>query len=238
MSEPILRSLVIDDDDISRQIIGKYIEKSEHTKLVGSYGNAADAANALVQDDVDILFLDVEMPEISGLELLKNLTVSPYIILTTAKKEYALDAFEYDVTDYLLKPIMYPRFLKAVSKAIELMETAQPEPPAVNTEDVFVKHNSRYVKVPTKEIIWIEAIGDYVEIHTADKKFTAHTTMKSLITKLPQNDFMRVHRSYIVRLSSILEIEDNTLAVSREKNKMVPVGKSYRDALLKRLNLI
>jgi DNA-binding LytR/AlgR family response regulator len=229
---PILNCAIIDDDELSRQIIEKYVAKSELLNLMASLSSAEEATSLLARQDVELLFLDIEMPDISGLDLIKQLVSRPYVIFTTAKTDYAIEAFEYDIVDYLLKPISYLRFMKAVTKVINLSSSAVQ---SSNSDDLFVKLNSRYVKIPCNEVLWIEAIGDYVEIHTNEKKYTAHTTMKALEKKLPLNDFVRVHRSYIVRTGSIVEIEDNTLVVNK---KLIPIGKSYRDALLKNLNLI
>jgi DNA-binding LytR/AlgR family response regulator len=235
MSATPIKCVVIDDDDVSRRIIEKFIEKADGLELLASFSSGEDAASLLNQSDVGLLFLDVEMPEVSGLDLVRHLSHRPPIILITAKKEYALDAFELDVADFLLKPFTYLRFLKAVAKVQELQKQTDPAASHPVAEVFFVKHNSRYVRVLTNEIVWIEAIGDYVELHTKDKKYTAHITMKALEQKLPVNTFARVHRSYIVNLTSIQEIEDNTLSVGK---KLIPIGKSYRDALLKALNTI
>lgn len=232
MSMRKLQCVVIDDDDISRQIVEKYIEKAELLTLVHSFAGANDAINELAKAEIDILFLDVEMPEVSGFDLMKNLTTNPYVIMITSKPDYAIDAFEHDVVDYLLKPVTYPRFLKAVNKVQELSTSTIA---GSNNEDLFVKHNSRYIKIPSNEILWIEAIGDYVEIWTGERKYIAHTTMKALEKRLAKSNFIRVHRSYIVRLSGISEIEDNSLVVNK---KVIPIGKSYRDDLMSSLNLI
>jgi len=234
MSSAPIKCIVIDDDEVSRRIIEKFIEKAESLELLAAFSNAEDAAPKLNPQEVGLLFLDVEMPEVSGLELIQNLTNLPPTILITSNKDYALEAFELDVVDFLLKPFTYLRFLKAVTKAIDLAKGSEVET-TLSPEVFFVKHNSRYVKVFTKDIVWIEAIGDYVEVYTKEKKYTAHITMKALEQKLPAKDFARVHRSYIVNLSSILEIEDNTLSLGK---KLIPIGKSYRETLLKALNTI
>ncbi len=235
MSANPVKCVVIDDDEVSRRIIEKFIEKADGLELLASFSSGEDAATLLNQTDVGLLFLDVEMPEVSGLDLVRHLNHRPPIILITAKKEYALDAFELDVVDFLLKPFTYLRFLKAVAKVQEQQRQGETGMPNAVSDVLFVKHNSRYVRVLTNEIVWIEAIGDYVELHTKDKKFTAHITMKALEQKLPPTTFVRVHRSYIVNLSTIQEIEDNTLSVGK---KLIPIGKSYRDTLLKALNTI
>ncbi|MCS6904778.1 MAG: LytTR family DNA-binding domain-containing protein [Bacteroidia bacterium] len=227
-----IRCIIIDDDEISRTIIEKYIEKTEILELVGSYESAEEGLAPILNHEADLIFLDIEMPQMTGIELIKSLIVKPYIVLITAQKEYALEAFDLDVTDYLLKPFDYPRFLKAVGKVKELIDI---EAQAKNKSDIFVKHQSRYIKIPTHELLWIEAIGDYVELHTAHKKYIVHTTMKAIEKKLPANEFLRVHRSYIVRLDAISEIEDNTLVIEK---KLIPIGKSYRNQLMKNLNLL
>jgi DNA-binding LytR/AlgR family response regulator len=227
-----IRCIVIDDDEISRTVIEKYIEKTEVLTLIGAYESAEEGLSAILNHEADLIFLDVEMPQMTGIELVRSLIVKPYIILITAQKDYALEAFDLDITDYLLKPLDYTRFLKAVGKVKELIDN---EARSVSRNDIFVKHQSRYIKIPTHELLWIEAIGDYVELHTAQKKYIVHTTMKALEKKLPSNEFLRVHRSYIIRLDAITEIEDNTLVIEK---KLIPIGKSYRNQLMKHLNLI
>ncbi len=227
-----LRCVVVDDDAVSRQIIEKYVEKADELELIASFDGAEDAVGLLTRGQADLVFLDVEMPNLNGMEFLRNLNVPARIVLTTVNEQYALEAFEHDVVDYLLKPVAYARFLKAVARAKALIEA---ESTQTTTDDLFVKFNSRYIKIPSADVVWIEAIGDYVEIHTSDKKYMAHTTMKALEKKLPPQDFIRVHRSYIVRMNSIVEIEDNTLVVGK---KLVPIGKSYREKLIRSLNLI
>ncbi|MDW8334975.1 MAG: LytTR family DNA-binding domain-containing protein [Bacteroidia bacterium] len=237
-----LRCIVIDDDDTSRAIIEKFIEKSEDLELAAAYANPEDAVPSLKSSDVDVVFLDVEMPQMSGLDLIKNLSELPPIVLTTSQKDYAIEAFELDVVDYLLKPFVYARFLKAIEKVRERLErSAAADAPF--QDDLFIKINSRYVKLPCSEIRWITAIGDYVEIYTSTRKHTVHTTMKMLERKLPAKYFVRVHRSHIVNVHSITEIEDNTVVVEyradhKMEKKLLPVGKSFRDNLMKTLNMI
>ncbi len=237
-----LRCIVIDDDAISRALIEKFIEKSEDLELAYSFANPEDSISALKSNDVDLVFLDVEMPQMSGIDLVKNLSSLPPIVLTTSQKDYALDAFDLDVVDFLLKPIVYARFLKAIEKVRERLERAAAADSPFQ-DDLFIKVNSRYVKLPCADIRWITAVGDYVEIYTATRKHTVHTTMKMLERKLPTKFFVRVHRSHIVNIHSITEIEDNTVVVEykadhRMEKKLLPVGKSFKDNLLKTLNMI
>jgi len=226
---------VVDDEPISRNIIQKFINKTDFLTLIDVFPDAESALPAIVQEEANLLFLDIEMPEMSGIDLVKALTHRPQVILITSQKDYALEAYELDITDYILKPLAYPRFLKAVMKVKDVFHVSNSAVMTGPRNEIFIKHNSRYLRVDGNEILWIEAIGDYVEIHTTSKKYTVHTTMKAIEKKMPEGAFIRVHRSYIVRLASIHEIEDNTLIVNK---KLIPIGKSYRPGLLKSLNLL
>lgn len=234
MNTQKLKCMIIDDDEISLQIIEKYIEKTENLTLASSHSTPVEARKELSNNNtIDILFLDVEMPEESGFDMLDLLVEKPHIILISSKANYALDAFEYDITDFLLKPVSYPRFQKAIFKVVEIINSTLNIPSAY--EEVFVKHNQRLIKIAVGDILWIESIGDYVEIHTTERKYIAHTTMKALEKKLAFAKFIRVHRSYIVKLSNIQEIEEGTVVINK---KLIPIGKAYRENLLKSINTI
>ncbi|MBX3102958.1 MAG: response regulator transcription factor [Bacteroidetes bacterium] len=234
MNTQQLQCYVVDDDATSRMLVQKFIEQTDFLSLAGSFEDGEQAVSAMTQHEPDLLFLDVEMPRYSGLDILRNLENPPCVILITSNKEYALDAFDYDVMDFLLKPLSYPRFLKAVTKVKE--ELAEPVRSASRSPGfLFIKNNSRYLKLETRNIRWIEAIGDYVEIHVAERKYVVHSTMKVMDSKLGNAEFLRVHRSYIVRIDQIDEIEDNTLILG---DKFIPVGKSYRKQLMTTLNMI
>lgn len=225
--------IVVDDESMSREIILKFVEQTEYLLLSGAFSNAIDASNAIKKQAVDIIFLDVEMPEMSGLEFLKLLKDKPQIILTTSQEKYAVEAFEYEVLDYLLKPVTYTRFLKAVSKAMVKFE--ETENNAVDNKNIFLKVDSKLVKVELEELYMVEALGDYVIVHTMNKKFTVFSTMKGIEKSLPKTEFLRVHRSYIIRIDKIQDIQDNNLVI---KGKVIPIGPSYKSDLIKRLNII
>lgn len=228
-----MRCAIVDDDDLSIRLITEYINQTDDLNLVGTFSSAIKASNALSREPVDLIFLDVEMPDMTGLELIKSLDRKPQIILITSKKDYAIEAFEYQVADYLLKPISYSRFLKAANKARELFEVKQKG--AAAPKQLYIKEDSVLVNVPLNDIVWIEALGDYVTIHLTDKKHTVLTTMKSMDSKLPPEEFMRVHRSFIVRVDKINNLDGNMLVVGK---KLIPIGKSYRKALMDRLNIV
>lgn len=224
-----IKCLVVDDEQMTRSIIARYIEQTEMLEAVSLCENPIDAANVLSKEKVDLMFLDVQMPEMNGFDLIKSIAYKPKIIIISSSKEYAVDAFEYDVIDYLHKPISYSRFLRAVEKAKKSVENGKDD------TSIYVKKGSVLVKVSLKEILWIEAYADYVVIKTPDKSYTIHSTMKGMEEKLPKNEFCRVHRSYIVRLDKIDSVEDSAVVVTR---KVIPVGGSYKQTFKQQLNYI
>lgn len=232
----LMNCIVVDDDDLSRLIVSRCVEQTDFLKLVKLCSNAIEASKILRAEKVDLIFLDIQMPEMTGIEFIKNFKEKPQIILITSHDEYAVEAFEQDVTDYIMKPVNYGRFLKAVTKAKEIFDAKRNQTHAApEDKNIFVKVNSRLVKISAEDILWIESMSDYVNILTPKGKFTVHSTMKGIIEKLPTDDFVRVHRSYIVKKDKISVIEDNTLVIDK---KLIPIGKSYKDELMKSLNLI
>ncbi len=228
-----MRCAIVDDDELSIRLIAEYISQTDFLDLAGTFTSAIKASNTLSREPVDLIFLDVEMPGMTGLELIKSMERKPQIILITSKSDYAIEAFEYQVADYLLKPTGYSRFLQAVNKARDLYEVRQKG--ATAPKHLYIKEDSVLVNVPLADIVWIEALGDYVTIHLTDKKHTVLTTMKSMESKLPPTEFMRVHRSFIVRVDKINNLDGNLLVVGK---KLVPIGKSHRKALMDRLNIV
>ena len=233
-----MNCVIIDDDQMSRRIIEEYVRKTDFLALRYSFSNAVDAINNIKNEDpVDLVFLDIEMPEMSGIDFLNTLSTPCQIVIISSKEKYALEAFEYNVTDYLLKPILYSRFYKAVEKANNRYEKTREIKEGDN--EIFIKKHTKLVRVRYDEILWIEALENYVMITTYNDKFTIHFTMKAIESKLPSNVFLRVHRSYIVNKSKIAVIEDNSIGIEYEDEiKYIPIGKSYRDKLLGDINLI
>ncbi|MBN1159516.1 MAG: response regulator transcription factor, partial [Bacteroidales bacterium] len=224
------------DDLMSRKIIEEFISRTDQLRLLASYENAVDAINAFGSDeDVDLIFLDIEMPEMSGIDFLETLTNPPQIIIISSKDKYALDAFNYDVTDYLLKPISYSRFFKSINKANVRFKNKVDS----KENEIFIKKNSALVRLKYEDILWVEALENYVIFNTFNEKFTIHFTMKAVENKLPSSKFSRVHRSFIVNTSRINVIEDNAIIIKvHDGSKSIPIGKSYKDNLLKDINLI
>ena len=231
-----MNCIIIDDDQMSRRVIEEFVERTDSLHLVNSYENAVDAINIFqTGEDIDLIFLDIEMPEMSGIDFLETLENPPQIIIVSSKEKYALEAFNYDVTDYLLKPVTYGRFFKAVNKASVRFKNK------VDTKEneIFIKKNSALVRLKYEEILWVEALENYVIFTTYNDKYTIHFTMKAIEQKLPNNIFTRVHRSYIVNVSSIKVIEDNSIVIkTKDGHKTIPIGKSYKDKLMGDINLM
>lgn len=227
-----MKCIIVDDDQIQRELLQAYISELDNLILTGSFENAQLALQALQDEDIDLLFLDVEMPRMSGLDLLKSISRKPQIILVTSYEKYALDAFDFDVTDFLVKPIDFARFVKAVNKASERMKRSIPTD---EDYDMFVKDGTQLIKINTGDIIFITALSDYVKIATPQKEFAILYTMKNILEKLPRNKFCRVHRSYIIRLDRIDKIEDHVIEIG---DTLIPISKSYRDDLYRKLNLL
>jgi DNA-binding LytR/AlgR family response regulator len=227
--------ILVDDEPLAQEVVETHISKFPNLKLLAKCNNAVEALQALKEHDVDLMFLDIQMPQISGIDFLKTLPAAPKVILTTAFSEYALDGYDLNVVDYLLKPISFDRFAKAVNKAIS---QDAPQPEAVpsskeNADYIFVKADKKLIKIHFNDIFYIEGLKDYVILHTPTGRVVTLQTMKSLETKLPQDLFMRIHRSYIVNLSNITVIEGNTVQINK---KIIPIGKNYKETLLDMVN--
>jgi DNA-binding LytR/AlgR family response regulator len=204
-----MNCLIVDDDKISRRILEGFIKRTEFLNLIFSCSSAIEAVNIIRSEDIHLIFLDVEMPEMSGLEFIKTLDVRPQIILVSAHEKYAVDAFDYDVNDFIVKPVSFSRFLKAVAKVRKDQDSQQNN--GGNSTYTFVKTESRIIKINMRDILRIEALADYVMIVSSKDKYIIHSTMKGIENKLPANDFMRVHRSHIIRFDKIESIDENTL---------------------------
>ncbi len=234
-----MNCIIIDDDKLSRKVIEEFVKKTDFLTLIDSYSNALDAMNAFSGDEeIHLIFLDVEMPEMTGLEFLKTIENPPQIIIISGQEKYALEAFEYDVVDYLLKPISLQRYYKSVNKAYKIFN--EKNYIVEKNNQIFIKSkNSTLVNLKYDDILWIEALENYVIVSTFDSRYTIHFTMKSIVNKLPSNIFKRVHRSYIVNVNQIGIIEDNTIVYkTKTGDKVIPIGKSFKDNLMSDLNLI
>lgn len=204
--------------------------------VVGECTSAMDAYNELQKLPVDLMLLDIEMPGMSGLDLTRNLgNKKPVIIFTTSKKEYAAEAFELNVADYIVKPVTPARFIQAIDKAREILESNSEEVKMNEEEFIFIRDSNIVKRLKLDDILYAESMGDYVKLHTAQKFFAIHTTLKAVEERLPISKFLRVHRSYIIALNKIDTLQDGALIIN---NKPLPVSDAYRATLNKRMNIL
>ena len=242
MPAPRLRCLVVDDDPLSVQIVSNCINNTPFLELAATCDSAIEATQLLRSQAFDALFLDVEMPLMSGIDLLRTLPDPPQVVLITSSELYAVQAFEFAVTDYLLKPISYPRFLQAAQKAQDAVtaarqaeaEAAGPAaPPDQAAEFTFVKVDTKLVRVDFADVYYVEALGDYVHIVMTNHKYIVYSTMRAIEEKFPASRFVRVHRSFIINIGFAQALEDNSLLI---KDKYIPIGQTYLRSLSQRLN--
>jgi DNA-binding LytR/AlgR family response regulator len=229
-----MKAIIIDDNEIALLATQQCVAKADKVKLLGAFNNALQALSFIASNQVDLIFLDIEMPELNGMDFIKAMKQPhPLIILTTSHPQFALEAFENNVLDYLVKPIALPRFLNAVSKAHALYDKTTID--KIENDIVFIKKGNVIVRVNKSEVLWIEGLGDYVTLNTEKEKFIVHSTMHNIEQKFASNEFIRVHRSFIIRIDKINNIEDNCISYF---DKFIPIGKTYKDSVYKRLNLI
>jgi DNA-binding LytR/AlgR family response regulator len=235
-----LHCLVVDDEPIAQQILEKYIVQIEALQLVGKANNAFEALNILHREKIDVLFLDIKMPSLSGLDMLKTLQNPPKIILTTAFSEFGVESYEYGITDYLLKPIAFERFLKAVNKILmpknlDFPVQAIQEKKMSENEFIFFKADKKIHKFYFKDILFIEGSGNYVKIHTENATpLMVLEKLSDLEGKLPQNQFMRVHKSFIMNKLHIKKMEGNQIFVGTQ---IIPISATYREEIMEMLGI-
>lgn len=236
-----IRCIIVDDEPPAQRILERYILDIPMLKLEGKCKNALEAMEMLHQKSIDLMFLDINMPKMTGLSFLQSLKNPPLVILTTAYREYAIEGFELDVIDYLTKPISFDRFLKAVNKAAERLTASQPAPYIINEtsrqqlEDsfIFIKDDKVTHRIDLKEILYLESVGDYIKVITTQKVYMTNQTMKKMETWLPANRFPRVYKSYIVSIAKINTIEGNSIKIG---NTIIPIGQTYRKEFFDLLN--
>ena len=230
-----MKTLIVDDEPLALEILEEFINKVPELKLIKKCQNAIEAGEILRKQDIDLVFLDIQMPQLTGIEFVKSLTKPPKIIFTTAYSQYALEGFELNAVDYLLKPISFDRFMKAVNKALPQAQAAgntDHEEIEAGPDFIFVKADKKLVRLKYNEIQYVEGLKDYVIIKTDTGRVITLQTMKSLEEKLPTPPFMRIHRSYIVNLDKINAVVGNMVEVMEKgQPKSLPVGKNYRDEL-------
>jgi len=238
-----MNCIIIDDEQTARFITKTLCEQIETLQVVAEFPDAIQALKYLKTNDVDLIFLDIHMPNFTGLDFIKTLKKLPQIILTTSDPKFAIEAFEYDnIVDYLLKPIVFSRFEKAIKKTVQhknAMELGTSstvrKPDADFKNDFYVNIDRRLIKIDLLRIYLIQAKGDYIQIKTEDQNYMVHSTLKKIEEKLPKDLFLKVHRSFIINIKKIVHIEDNSVLIQKD---IVPVSRSNRPKLMKRLDLL
>lgn len=230
-----LTCIIIDDEPIARKGLREYIGDVEFLHLSGEFENPLRATEALMNEKIDLIFLDIQMPKITGMEFLKSLANSPLVIFTTAYPQYAVDGFDLNAADYLLKPFSFERFLKAATKARALYKSGKSpslQPIIIEDEHFFIKSDNKLVKINYAEILFIEALQNYVAVHTINKKHITYLTFKSVEESLPQHIFLKVHKSYLVALSKIESIEGNEILIGLHR---VPISRTMKEEVMHKI---
>lgn len=227
-----MRCLIVDDDEMSRKLLAAMCAQLEDIEIVSVCENAMQALPLLEKEEIDLIFLDVEMPEMTGLDMVKNVTRLPQIIFVTSKQEYAVEAFEHRVTDYIQKPVQFPRLVKAIDRAREVKGKRLTD----DSNELYVRVDGKLVRLDLKEVLYIESIGDYVIFHTEKKeKFIVHSTLKNIDDKITNPKFLKVHRSFIVNLSKIIDIQETNLVI---KDKVIPISRAHRPVLMNHIKTL
>lgn len=234
-----MKCIIIDDEAAARLIIEQLCSKVKDLEVVDQFPNAIQAMKYLNQNEVDLIFLDIHMPDFNGIDFVQSLKNPPNIILTTSDPKFAIEAFEYEcIKDYLVKPISLERFEKAIQKAKSSKSVSKNKSDSNASDEentLYINIDRRLIKIDMPSIYLIEAKGDYIHIKTEDKNYTVHSTLKKIEEKLPVSTFLKVHRSYVINLNKIVDIEDNSVLIKRD---VIPVSRSNRPELMRRLNLL
>jgi len=235
----VLRCMIIDDEPLPLELLSDYVQKTPFLQLQGAYSNPLEALSIIQSESVDLIFLDIQMPEFSGLQFMQSLNHKCKVIFTSAYPDYAIQGYEFDVVDYLLKPVSFERFLKAATKALDNnylpLHDGRSESLAVQREEkvLFVKTDYKIVKVVLSDILYIEGLKEYIAIHTSQEKVITLQTLKKMEDILPPLQFRRVHKSFIVAIDKIDSIERNRIFIKKD---IIPIGDSYKESFLRLLN--
>jgi DNA-binding LytR/AlgR family response regulator len=227
----LIKCIIVEDEVLAQDVLKSHLDRLGSLELVGIYRNALEAGAAVASQDVDIMFLDIRLPGMTGLQFLSGLKDSPLVVLTTAYAEYALESYEFNVIDYLLKPISFDRFSRTVNKILDnrLFTPAAKEADPFSNDHIFIRSNSKFFRVNFAEILYIQGSRDYLKIHTPDYSLITHQTMNDLEKSLPSRQFIRVHKSYIVALRHIRSIYGNSIELGKAT---IPIGVSFKDSVM------
>jgi DNA-binding LytR/AlgR family response regulator len=238
-----IRCLIVDDERLARALLDNFVKKFPQLELVRQCESPVEAMECLKTEQIDLMFLDIQMPDLTGIEMLQTMSERPLVIFTTAYSEYALEGFKLDVIDYLLKPFSFDRFAKATNKAIQQIElqrkaNSSAAKPSVESNEspakdyMMVKADHKLYKVMFSDLLYIEGLKAYVSYYTTEKRIVALESLKNLEDLLPSDQFMRIHKSYIVPIKKVKSVEGNQLEIA---GKMLPIGKNYKEEVVKRV---
>ena len=230
-----INCITVDDEALSRRILKDFIAQTSSLKLIEECRNAVDAFSALQNHEIDLMFLDIKMPGMSGIDIIKNIKNLPLTVLITANKEFAVEAFEHDVVDFIVKPLDFSRFIKSVDRAVGIHEQINSADNSFRKDSFFVKTDGKLINLHLGDILWIEAMENYIIINTTENKHMVLMTMKFIEYKLPSSDFLRVHRSFIVAKDKIEAIIADEIQI---KDKKIPIGNTYKELVHNNINLI
>lgn len=231
----VLQTIIVEDELMARKSLIRLCENHAHIELLHAFENGKEAHEYLIENSVDLILLDIEMPIMSGLELLESLSYLPQVVITSSKKEYAFEAFEYDVADFLPKPSNQIRFAKAIEKAIDRYQRFSAIANSSAENELYIKEDGRFTRLPYDKILYFENVGDYIKVITDERAHVIYGTIKGLDQKLSYPRFLKVHRSFIVNLDKIKDIEDNTLVINK---KVIPVSRAHKPVLMNSINII
>ncbi len=228
----MIRCIIIEDERLAQDVIKSHLQKcTDRFVLVGTYRNAQEAKEALDREEIDLIFLDIQLPGMTGISFLRSLVNPPLVVFTTAYPEYALESYEFNVIDYLLKPVSFERFSKTIDKIMDgkIFQAPGNKTPSFNHEHIFIKSDSKFFRINFSDIIYIEAMKDYIKIHTKEHVIITHQTMMEMENILPSTRFVRVHKSYIVALGHIKSVSGNSVDMGKA---MLPIGLVYKERVM------
>lgn len=227
----MIRCIIIEDERLAQDVIKNHLQRSGRFNLAGTYRNAPEAKEALEKEAVDLIFLDIQLPGMTGLNFLRSLSNPPLVVFTTSYPEYALESYEFNVIDYLLKPVSYERFSKTIDKIIDgkIFKTPYGEIKPAYRDHIFIRSDGKFFRISFSDIIYIEGMKDYLKIHTPDHVIITHQTMGDMENILPTNQFIRIHKSYIVAIAHIKAVFGNSVDMAKAQ---LPIGLNYKERIM------
>jgi DNA-binding LytR/AlgR family response regulator len=222
-----IKCLIIDDEPLAIKIIENYLSDFKNIELVATFNNAISALSIIDEQHIDVIFLDINMPKMSGLDFLRSLKIKPQIVITTAYREYAVESFDLDVLDYLVKPIPYGRFVKSINKITNQLQLEKDKLDDVIIKEepyIFLKVDKKLMKIKLNDILFIESLKDYIKVMTTLGDYLVHKSMNSISEELPEENFLRIHRSFTIALNKITAVEGNSVEIARRR---IPIGRNY-----------